>query len=361
MAKGVLILEDGTTIEGIGFGAEKEVFGEIVFNTSMSGYQEAFTDPSYAGQILIMTFPLIGNYGFRQKFCESERVQIRGLVVKEPAFFSSRGKNIIRYITSANIPAIYGIDTRALTLKIRYYGTMKAMLVNSSKEIDYDKFLEKVRNSPHPDTENLIKKVSCTKIIMHGKNSKKRILLIDCGVKRSIIDNLLRYAQVIQVPSDTNFEKINGLKPAGIVISNGPGNPEHPEVVSTVVETIKQLIGHYPIFGICSGHQLLSIALGAHTYKLKFGHRGANHPVKNLKTNKVFITSQNHNYAIMPDANLKDIEFDWLNVNDGTIEGMFHKRLPIFSVQFHPEASPGPYDTSFLFKKFIELIDAKTH
>ncbi len=361
MPKGILVLEDGTIFTGVGFGAEKEIFGEAVFNTSMTGYQEAFTDPSYAGQILIMTYPLIGNYGFHRKLCESDRVKIRGLVIKEPAFFSSRGKKINQYLTEAGLTGLWGIDTRALTLKLRAFGTMKAILVNTSKKIDTDLLIKKIRKKPHPDTENLIKKVSCKRIIDHRNGHKRKIVLIDCGVKQSIITNLLKFARVIQVPHDTSFNQIKKINPAGIAITNGPGDPEHPEILATTVRTIKAAIGKFPIFGICMGNHLLGLAFGYKTYKLKFGHRGANHPVQDLKSGKVYITSQNHGYAIKHESHNKDIRFDWINVNDGTVEGISHKRLPIFSVQFHPEASPGPYDTSFLFKKFIELTDAQTH
>lgn len=361
MAKGIIVLEDGTVASGVGLGTEKEIFGEIVFNTSMTGYQEAFTDPSYAGQILVMTYPLIGNYGFHRKLCESETVKIRGLVIKEPAFFSSRGKKVTDYLSEAGIPAITQVDTRSLTLKIRYYGTMKAILVNTSKDIDINELIKTVRKRSHPDTENLVKKVTCSKIIYHHRARKKRIILIDCGVKNSIISNLLELSQVIQVPYDITYDQIMKLKPHGIVVSNGPGNPEHPEILKKTVKIIKSLIGKYPVFGICLGHQLLGIALGCQTYKLKFGHRGYNHSVKDLKTGKVYMTSQNHGYAIKPDPHLKEIDFDWFNVNDATVEGISHKHLPIFSVQFHPEASPGPLDTSFLFKKFIEMVDAQAH
>ncbi len=355
VSKGVLALEDGTFIEGIGFGAEKEVFGEIVFNTAMTGYEEAFTDPSYAGQILIMTYPLIGNYGFSPKSGESPKIQIQGLVTKEPAFSSYRRKNLIKYLTTAGIPGIGGIDTRALTLKIRYYGTMKAILANTKKSLNRREILERIKKLPYPDTENLVRKVSCPKIIFHRNHHKKKILLIDCGCKKSIITNLLKFSSVIQAPYNITFETIRKINPSGIVISNGPGNPAHPEILSTTVQTVKKLLGLYPIFGICLGHQILGLALGLRTYKLKFGHRGVNHPVKSLENNKVFITSQNHGYALTRSSNIKEIEFNWVNVNDGTVEGMVHRVLPIISVQFHPEGSPGPNDTTFLFQRFIEM------
>jgi carbamoyl-phosphate synthase small subunit len=356
MSNAILILEDGTYVEGKYAGVKKDVFGEIVFNTSMTGYEETFTDPSYAGQILLMTYPLIGNYGVRKTNFESKKVQIRGLVLKEPYFFSYRAVRLEKFLKQTKIPCIYGIDTRALTLKIRKYGTMKAMLmVKSPKKITPEKVIKNIIQKPHPDTDNLVSRVSCKKIIAHKNKHSKRIVLIDCGVKLSILKNLKKYASVIQVPYDTNARAIEKFKPHGIVLSNGPGNPEHAKLIATTITTVKRLIGKYPLLGICLGHQLLGIALGFKTYKMKFGHRGSNHAVKNLFSNKIFITSQNHGYALKGRHN-KNVEVEWINVNDGTIEGFRHKKLLIWSVQFHPEAAPGPYDTSFLFKKFVESI-----
>jgi len=360
MKKGLLILEDGTIILGKGLGAEKIVYGELVFNTAMSGYEEAFTDPSYAGQILLMTYPLIGNYGFNGKYKESNSVKIRGLVIKEPAFFSVSNLKIEKYLQQNNLSCVWDIDTRRLTLKLRYFGTMKAMFVVTSKEVDTKSLLEKLLKMAHPHSQNLVEEVSCKCIIHHKSYHKKRVILIDCGVKNSIIKNLLNYFSVVQVPYDTNFNSIKKFNPAGIVISNGPGNPEHPAIMNSTVQTLKGLIkmGH-PIFGICLGHQILGLALGLKTYKLKFGHRGYNHPVKFLGNNRIYITSQNHGYALKIDNKKTNIVFDWINLNDGTVEGLHHCLLPIFSVQFHPEASPGPYDTSFLFEKFNKIIDAQ--
>jgi carbamoyl-phosphate synthase small subunit len=360
MKRGILILEDGTIVQGRGLGPDKIVYGELVFNTSMTGYEEAFTDPSYAGQILLMTYPLIGNYGFSTKNKESESVKIRGLVIKEPAFFSTNNRRIEDYLYENGLPCIWDVDTRALTLKLRSFGTMKAFLIVSKTDVNIKNLLKKLRNMPHPHLKNLVSEVSCQKIINHHQKNKKRIVLIDCGVKKSIIKCLLRYFSVIQVPYNTNFETIKDLSPNGIVISNGPGNPAHPEIVRTTIRTIKELIrSGYPMFGIYLGHQLIAIALGLKTYKLKFGHRGYNHPVKFIPDGHIYITTQNHGYAILKDKSDKNIIFDWLNLNDGTIEGMSHRKLPIFSVQFHPEASPGPYDTTFLFEHFLNLVNAK--
>lgn len=360
MLRGLLILEDGTVIEGKGLGVEGIAYGELVFNTAMSGYEEAFTDPSYAGQILLMTYPLIGNYGFNTKYKESETVKIRGLVIKEPAFFSANNLKITKYLQQNRLSCIWDIDTRRLTLKLRYFGTMKAMLVNTSKVLNTKLLIKKLKRMAHPHSQNLVAEVSCKSIIYYKNRHKKRVLLIDCGVKNSIIKNLLNYFSVVQVPYNTDLNSIKKFNPDGIVISNGPGNPEHPALLNSTVRTVRGLIKMgYPIFGICLGHQLLGIALGLKTYKLKFGHRGYNHPVKCLWNNRIYITSQNHGYALKASDKDKNIIFDWFNLNDGTVEGMHHSLLPIFSVQFHPEASPGPYDTKFLFGKFNYLIDAK--
>jgi carbamoyl-phosphate synthase small subunit len=350
----ILVLEDGTVFKGEGFFVDEEVFGEVVFNTSMTGYEEAFTDPSYAGQILVMTYPLIGNYGFHNRHRESDKTQIRGLIVKEPYFFSSRGKRFVRYLEETRLPCLYGVDTRALTLKIRDHGTMKGVLLGNGKQLDIGRLVTKIQQTPHPDTENLVARVSCKKVILHENRCRKKVVLIDCGVKKSIVNNLLRYATVVQVPYDTDERTIDELRPDGIVISNGPGNPEHPEILGTTVRTTKNLLEKYPIMGICFGNQVLGIALGFRTYKMKFGHRGSNHGVKDLMTGKVYITSQNHGYAI-EEKDVPEVEISWMNVNDHTVEGIRHKRLPVSSVQFHPEAGPGPYDTTFVFRDFLSV------
>ncbi len=348
----ILVLEDGTVFRGKGFFVKNEVFGEVVFNTSMTGYEEAFSDPSYAGQILVMTYPLIGNYGFHKKHRESDRTQIRGLVVKEPYFFSNKGVRFGRFLKDSSLPCLYGIDTRALTLKIREHGTMKGLLISAAHCSSIDAVIRRIQQMPHPDMENLVAHVSCKRVIEHKGQGARKVVLIDCGVKKSIIKNLQRYARVIQVPYDTDDKTIDGLRPDGIVISNGPGNPEHPEIMATTVKTISSIIGKYPIMGVCLGNQLLAISLGYRTYKMKFGHRGSNHGVKNLVSKRLYITSQNHGYAI-EEKSMAEIEVSWLNVNDQTVEGIRHKRLPVSSVQFHPEAGPGPFDTTFLFRDFL--------
>lgn len=348
----ILVLEDGTVFKGRGFFVDGEVFGEVVFNTSMTGYEEAFTDPSYAGQILVMTYPLIGNYGFHKNHRESVKTQIRGLIVKEPYFFPSRGFPFGKYLKQTQLPCLSGVDTRALTLKIRDHGTMKGVLATAETHERIEQIVERIRRTPHPDTQNLVSRVSCREIVIHGNGKAKRVVLIDCGVKKSILSNLQRYATVIQVPYDVDKDTITEQKPDGIVISNGPGNPEHPEIIATAVKTVKQILDRYPVLGICLGHQILGLALGFKTYKMKFGHRGSNHGVKDLSSTRLYVTSQNHGYAL-EEKSLVDVEVSWVNVNDHTIEGIRHKRLPVSSVQFHPEAGPGPHDTTFLFREFL--------
>ena len=352
MPHALLVLEDGTIIKAQHTGAKKDVFGEIVFNTSMTGYEEAFTDPSYAGQILLMTYPLIGNYGLRITNFESNKTQIRGLVLKEPFFSAYRGWHLDKFLARAKVSCLYNIDTRALTLKIRKHGTMKAMIIARSSNVNTKVILRRLKQTPHPDTKNLVASVSCMRKKVYS-NGLRKIVLIDCGVKRSILSHLKRFASVIQVPYDTSFQSIEKMNPQGIIISNGPGDPAHKDLISTTAKTVEKLIKRYPVFGICLGHQILGIVLGFKTFKLKFGHRGSNHAVKYLRNNRIFITSQNHGYALRARRN-HDAEITWINVNDGTVEGIQHRTLPVSSVQFHPEAAPGQHDTWFLFKKFMK-------
>lgn len=365
----VLVLEDGSIIYGRGFGAEKMVRGELVFNTGMTGYESALTDPSYNGQILMMTYPLIGNYGVNSQYWESERIQAEGFVVREicerPSHrFSST--NINDFLKEHNIPGICEVSTRDLTIKTRQSGTLRTILKTyqnniSKSELEILKY--EARVMPPPEKYNLVAEVSCPEpvFIESANNRRIKIVLIDCGVKRNIIQELCkRDCAVVRVPYNISADEVKRLKPDGILISNGPGDPAHPEIMSTTVKTVRNLCEDYPIMGICLGHQILSLVFGAKTYKLKFGHRGANQPVKDLNNNKVYITSQNHGFAVDPATCPAEIEITGVNVNDGTVEAMRHKKLPIFSVQYHPEASPGPWDSQLLFDEFIKLAARHT-
>ncbi|PKK81863.1 MAG: carbamoyl-phosphate synthase small subunit [Thermoplasmata archaeon HGW-Thermoplasmata-2] len=356
----LLVLEDGTIVRGNAFGASKTVFGELVFNTGMQGYQESLTDPSYNGQILMPTYPLIGNYGINSEDMESQKIWARGFAVSEwcPEPIHRKSEMTIdEFLKRNSVPGIAGIDTRALTIKTRVFGTMRAAL--STDGADPEKLLEKVKKMDYPDTENLVAQVSCKKVIEHPKVAgRKTVALIDCGVKGSIVRHLSSRFNVVQVPYDAPPEKIREFKPGGLFISNGPGNPAHPEILATTVATVRELSQELPTMGICLGHQILSLAFGAKTYKLKFGHRGANQPVKDLHTGRCYITSQNHGFAVDAKTLPEEIEVSQVNVNDGTVEGMRHKTLPIFSVQYHPEASPGPHDTEWLFDEFERLVNS---
>ncbi|MBN2619595.1 carbamoyl phosphate synthase small subunit, partial [candidate division WOR-3 bacterium] len=276
------------------------------------------------------------------------------LIIKEPCFHAHRGTPLNRFLHKASLPCLYHVDTRALTLRIRQRGTMKAMLVcGRLTKQRMRSVLERIQRMPHPDTENLVAMVSCKRIIDHGSSNRKRIVLVDCGVKKSILKHLKSRAHVFQVPYDTPERTITRMEPHSIVISNGPGNPAHPQLIGTTIKTLRSLLGKYPMLGICLGHQLLGIALGLETYKLKFGHRGSNHGVQNIETGKVYITSQNHGYALRKRRG-KNVHFNWINTNDGTVEGFRHGVYPIVSVQFHPEAAPGPLDTRSLFSYFLD-------
>ncbi len=354
----ILVLEDGMIFRGKSFGASGESYGEIVFNTSMAGYQEILTDPSYKGQIVTMTYPLIGNYGVNRLDTESAGLFLEGFAVKEYSKIASnwrKEQSLGEYLEENNIMGIEGIDTRALTLHVREKGAMKAVL--STRDLDEKSLVEKVKKSLGLTGIDLVKEVSCAKkyIWPSLKKAKYKVVVIDCGVKYNILRELVEHnCEAVVVPAETRAEDILELKPDGVLLSNGPGDPS---AVKYVVETTRGLIGKLPIFGICLGHQMLGLAFGGKTYKLKFGHHGANHPVKDLKTGKVCITAQNHGFCVDIDSlDKKDIELTHINLNDDTLEGMRHKKLPVFSVQFHPEASPGPHDTKYLFGKFIEMM-----
>jgi carbamoyl-phosphate synthase small subunit len=360
--KALLILEDGTTIEGGGFGAEGKVKGEIVFATGMTGYVESLTDPSYTGQILMFTYPLIGNYGVNQKDYESDGIKVQGLVVREFCLYPSNWrsqKNIDEFLSEFNVPGIFGVDTRALTRKIREQGTMKCILKTYTHDrINLDALKKEAKEQKSISELNLVEEVTSKQIKRMGSGSHE-VVLIDCGCKRSILSNLLsKGISVTIVPFNTPAEEILSFNPDAVLISNGPGDPS---VVRETIENVKKLIGKVKLYGICLGHQIIALALGAKTFKLKFGHRGLNHPVGDLKTGRVFISTQNHGFAVLND-DLEGIglKVTQVNLNDNTIEGLEHKGLSIKTVQYHPEAGPGPHDTYFFFESLLEDIkDAK--
>ncbi|MFH1413372.1 MAG: glutamine-hydrolyzing carbamoyl-phosphate synthase small subunit [Candidatus Omnitrophota bacterium] len=354
----ILALENGRIFKGKSFGARGEACGEVVFNTSMAGYQEIITDPSYKGQIVTMTYPLIGNYGVNQDDLESRKPFLEGFLVREYSKIASnwrKDNSLGDYLKVNNILGIEGIDTRLLTLNIREQGAMKAVI--STEDFDEERLVKKAKDSPGLLGRDLVKDVTIKRrYIWPGDKPKYRVVVIDCGVKYNILRELSsNNCQAIVVPAHTDASGILKIRPDGVLLSNGPGDPE---AVKYVVKATKELLGKLPIFGICLGHQMLGLALGGSTYKLKFGHHGGNHPVKDLKTGKVHITVQNHGFCVdINSLNKKDITITHLNLNDHTLEGIKHKKLPAFSVQFHPEASPGPNDAKYIFREFRELIE----
>ncbi|MFH1093464.1 MAG: glutamine-hydrolyzing carbamoyl-phosphate synthase small subunit [Candidatus Omnitrophota bacterium] len=351
-----IVLEDGRIFSGFSFGAAGTAFGEVVFNTSLAGYQEILTDPSYKGQIVTMTYPLIGNYGVNNEDVESRKPFVEGFVVKECSRIASnwRSNNTLdAYLKEHNIVGIEGVDTRAITRHTRELGAMRAVI--STEDLDDKSLLKKVKATPGLLGVDLVKEVTCDKIWQYNQSGEIKVVVIDCGVKLNILRSLAkRGCQVTVVPAITCAEEILKLNPDGILLSNGPGDPA---AVTYVIETVKKLLGKLPMFGICLGQQMLGLALGGKTYKLKFGHHGGNQPARDLKTGKIDITVQNHGFCVDIDSlNKDDIEITHINLNDNTLEGMRHKKLPVFSVQFHPEACPGPHDAQYLFDQFIELI-----
>jgi len=367
MSKAILFLEDGTHFFGESLLAQGETAGEILFNTAMSGYQEVLTDPSYAGQIVCMTYPLIGNYGVNEEDVESKKIHLKGFVVKEFCRHHSNYRatqSLIEYLDENKIIAIEGIDTRALTRHLRERGAMKAII--STEEFDLKKLAKKLARLPSMEGANWVKKVSSKKAYVWSEKDaptpKFKVAAIDCGIKFNILRILTKLGCEVHVfPSDTPAKEILAINPDGIFISNGPGDPA---AVTDTVETIRDLFGKKPMFGICLGHQMIGSALGGRTYKLKFGHHGANHPVKDLLDNRIGITSQNHGFCVDIDSLSKDdVEMIDMNLNDNTLEGLRHKKLSVLSFQHHPEAAPGPHDAQYLFKYFIEMMEknAKTH
>ncbi len=350
-----IVLEDGEEYYGYGFGADIEAISEIVFNTSVVGYQEIVSDPSYTYQMVVMTYPLIGNYGITDEDYETRVPTIGGLIVREyndmPSNFRYT-KTLSEYLEENNIPGIYGLDTRKLTRSIRDKGSRKVIITDA--KTPKEEALKRLKKYKIP--KDAVAKVSCKKKwYSRTANAEFNIVAVDCGIKLNIIRSLnKRGCNVTVVPFDTPYKKIAELKPDGIFLSNGPGDPED---VTEVIELVKKARGKLPIFGICLGHQMISLAYGAKTYKLKFGHRGGNHPVLNLKTDKIEITSQNHSYAV-DEKSLKNtgLVVTHKNILDGTIEGVECKKDKVFSVQYHPESAPGPQDSSYLFDEFIKLM-----
>ena len=375
--KAILALEDGTIFKGRSFGAEGEKAGEVVFNTSLTGYQEILTDPSYKGQIVTMTYPLIGNYGANEEDLESQIPQCEGFVVRENSKIASNFRSKFKldeYLAKNNIIGIEGIDTRMLTRRLRIKGALKGII--STTDLDEKSLVKKAKDSPGVEGVDLVKVVTCKKPYIWNETSharmsnvqcqmsnegvaarhyKYRVAAYDYGIKFNILWNLECVdCEIMVYPADYPAEKILETNPDGIFLSNGPADPA---AVTYAIENIKKLIGKKPIFGICLGHQLLGLALGGKTYKLKFGHHGGNQPVMDLKTRKVAITAQNHGFAVdIASIPKGTVELTHINLNDQTVEGMRHLSLPIFSVQYHPEAGPGPHDAHYLFREFADMM-----
>ena len=374
MNSAILALEDGSVFEGRSFGAPAERSGEVVFNTALTGYQEVFTDPSYSGQIVILTNPQIGNYGTSTTDNESLRPYIEGLVVREFSSIASNWRSDAdanSFLARAGIPVVDDLDTRAIVRHLRTRGVMRGVL--SSTETDAHALVEKARSIPTMAGLDLASRVSTTEryrwdkpvepcspsdLVGSAQPQQYHVVAYDYGIKHNILSRLVHVGcRVTVVPSLTSAEDVLALNPDGIFLSNGPGDPEPLE---TQVANIRKLIGRKPIFGICLGHQLLGLAVGGKTYKLKFGHRGANHPVRNEVTKQVEITSHNHGFAVDPDSlNLNEVDITHVNLNDQTLEGFRHRNHPVFCVQYHPEAAPGPHDSHYLFDDFVKLMSGK--
>ena len=380
LKKAILALADGTTYNGISIGADGETMGEVVFNTSMTGYQEILTDPSYKGQIVTMTYPHIGNYGINEEDVESSRPHVSGFIVKElsrhPSNWRSH-KTLNDYLKENNIVGIQGIDTRALTKRLREKGSQMGII--STEDVKPQNLIDRIKSVHGLSGIDLVKDVTCKqqygwtnvgesvecgvrsaelkikfRIPHSAFHTRFSIVVYDFGAKWNILRSLVDYGcNVTVVPASTRAEDVMAMNPAGIVLSNGPGDPE---AVTYAIENVKKLIGRKPIFGICLGHQILGLALGGKTYKLKFGHHGGNQPVMDLSSRKVEITAQNHNFAVDIDSLGGEVELTHVNLNDQTVEGMHHRRYPLFSVQYHPEASPGPHDSGYLFDRFVTMM-----
>ena len=361
-----LVLEDGTVFTGESFGAQRDGWGEVVFNTTMTGYQEVLTDPSYAGQMVALTYPLVGNYGINRADFESRRIQAAALIVRQHCDLPSHAScdmTLDAFLREYDIPGISGIDTRALTRRLRTRGVMMGLLTSD----DPESAQRRLGDLPRYEDLDLVSNVTTPQgYAWDGAESigypsappppgLRRILVTDVGLKYNILRLLQsRGCEVIAVPASTPTDVMLGMRPDGLLLSPGPGDPE---LLDGIVSNAKQLIGRVPIMGICLGHQIAARALGARTYKLKFGHRGGNHPVKDLVTGRVHITAQNHGYAVDADNLPPGLEVSQINLNDNTVEGLRHRELPLFTIQYHSEASPGPRDNEYLFDRFLQMVD----
>ena len=361
MKPGFVILEDGFYLPGNIFGAEKSSIGEVVFNTSMTGYQEILTDPSYYQQIVTMTYPLIGNYGVNPEDVESDRVWLSGFIVKELSNIHSNWRatqGLEEYLRQNSVTGITGVDTRALTRYVRIKGAMQGAIVPEDELDSIDAWVKRIKESPHLEGRNIACDTSTKKAYdVKGRADKYRVAVVNCGGKASIIRYLSDYVSEIRVfPWNVGQKEIEGYSPDAVMFSNGPGDPS---AVEDTIGLAKALLGRLPLWGICLGHQILGIAMGGRTYKLKFGHHGGNHPVKDLLTGRIDITAQNHGFCVDPQS-LQDaeVEITHKNLYDGTLEGLISRRFNVRSVQFHPEAGPGPFDARYIFSRFVESIDA---
>jgi len=369
MVDATLALEDGKVFHGCSFGWRGERAGEVVFNTSMTGYQEILTDPSYKGQMVAMTYPHIGNYGINREDFESDGPKVEALLVREASQLVSNwraDRDLGAFLQQNEVIGLSEIDTRALTRHIRSFGVMKAAV--SAINLDEERLVQRAREAPDISDRDLVAEVACSEAYEWAEGTDREWLLpkterqrfhvvaYDCGIKRNILRRLVDTGcRVTVVPASTPGSETRALRPDGLFLSNGPGDPE---MVPYVVETVRSLVGEWPIFGICLGHQILGLALGGRRFKLKFGHHGGNQPVKDLRTGRVQITAQNHNFGIAADSlDLSAVEITHMNLNDQTVEGLRHRRWPLFSVQYHPEAAPGPHDADPLFQCFVRMMD----
>ena len=366
----LLVLEDGATFRGRSFGALGETVGEVVFNTGMTGYQEIITDPSYRGQMVVMTYPHIGNTGINPEDPESAQPHLRALIVRDASIRESNWRakqTLVRYLNEHGIMALADVDTRALTRHIRRFGALRGVV--STEDLAPDSLRQKALAAPTTSDEDLVAQVTCQAPYEWTEPVDERWQLVpctaepaarphvvayDCGIKHNILRQLAASGcRVTVVPADTSARDVLALKPDGVFLSNGPGDPEN---VPYTIASVRALMGQVPIFGICLGHQVLALAAGGRKYKLKFGHHGSNHPVKDLRTGQIAITAQNHNFAVDIDSVSEAFELTHVNLYDHTVEGMTHRRLPIFSVQYHPEAAPGPHDANPLFARFVQMM-----